>query len=1049
MKNKIFLLALSLGIFVGNFCLFNFVKAGNEFILWPTSLSVSSNNFAVGLGSDYKFTVKIQNWGEIPVAVLASDKFLLHVQIGPVNDGGAMTAIEADFNTGFSGPFSPNETFEKNVSGYWVPRATGKYRIETWVINKQPGNEQYRKIWQNIEVKASPNPPASTPAQSSTPTIIPPSTTNYCGSAGTKYPNSPKIYPADATSFGSDKLCQYGDPTPNYVQFPSRGQAVNWTCKSQNGTAQMQCYAKRNDVVIINPTPTPASPPVSPPISNPTPVPGSGAGVNGQCGFLNGGTATRAMFGGAMLNIMLSRYASFADWAHCSQGQLEMININNWKCIGRDGGTTVTCSYKIDEILLYPACNPLYTHEIKKKNGEVMVPVISTIPCNVGYILEDDIPKETNGKTTWRCRISDEIYTNCGSNPLPEPKVDGVCNPEYSTKYEIKTVETLPEIGLCTSGVQIGPFESATIPGQFSWSCLGTYGGEGVECSAKKNNTTSTARVQTDKIVVNSSIKAISFGNYAYLSFQKNVGGCYIWDSKGNTIGRNLDDPTSSINLATKLSGIWVWPTITTTYYMQCFNRVNIDGKTWLDTDGLKSVTIEGHADPNLENGKCNNEKISYLKTGPVPKIPFDGSHTEKYCISESSSSKEGIGRFLKNSKPDTTYVCLGKNGGANQDCVSLNQPSEGPYAGPAPLDGYCDLDEYSSFACSLGLSEIIKRPKTNADIRLIENYQWKCHGFHGGKTAYCNMIEPSLTPNPSPILNPTPNIIPVFSPTPIQTYIPTPTTIPGAPSNLCGTANNKQYNSNETSFGADTICSSGKSSPSTVDFPEIGKKTEWECSKFGYPFFEKMFGLDVSSCLAERKAQNNPTLVGCGDASGIYPSNAQAFRSQNFCSDRYNLSSEKPVFPTTPGISINWVCRQKTTLSNLFGNKNPVVCSAVKEKTGTDDGGIIKKKCNEICQKDSDCETGKCYQLPMPNCPEGANCLQVMPQKVCRNIKCPVKENCFCSNTDSCVVAGGMCGGFAGKICCSGLSCKASGNHPDASGICERITNEDVPTSR
>jgi len=37
-------------------------------------------------------------------------------------------------------------------------------------------------------------------------------------------------------------------------------------------------------------------------------------------------------------------------------------------------------------------------------------------------------------------------------------------------------------------------------------------------------------------------------------------------------------------------------------------------------------------------------------------------------------------------------------------------------------------------------------------------------------------------------------------------------------------------------------------------------------------------------------------------------------------------------------------------------------------------------------CQTDKDCSEGlKCYQPPMPECPEGFGCIQVMPQKYCR----------------------------------------------------------------
>lgn len=56
------------------------------------------------------------------------------------------------------------------------------------------------------------------------------------------------------------------------------------------------------------------------------------------------------------------------------------------------------------------------------------------------------------------------------------------------------------------------------------------------------------------------------------------------------------------------------------------------------------------------------------------------------------------------------------------------------------------------------------------------------------------------------------------------------------------------------------------------------------------------------------------------------------------------------------------------------------------------------KPGCGNVCRSSADCSTSlTCYQPPMPICPPGVSCIQVMPAKVCRNPACPNKTNCVC----------------------------------------------------
>ena len=317
-----------------------------------------------------------------------------------------------------------------------------------------------------------------------------------------------------------------------------------------------------------------------------------------------------------------------------------------------------------------------------------------------------------------------------------------------------------------------------------------------------------------------------------------------------------------------------------------------------------------------------------------------------------------------------------------------------------------------------------------------------------------------------------------------------------------CGTAR-KIYNADQTSFGDDTLCINSVVDSGETLFPEEGRISEWRCSKTGNWLADVFLPEQVVYCAAGRNSldQNN---VACGDASGAYLSNAQNFRSENFCGNGYNLSSAKPIFPASLGQLVNWVCEPNLIASVFSDNAEMVVCSASREWGGT---VIFGKSCNEICEKNSECETDYCYQLPMPECGEGEGCLDVMPQKVCRSKWCPTVDNCnaecyvnypepncaqegenvyysgevsnsnlgnpseccegleieYCAGVcpisvkgkcvkktnDDCAKLGEMCGGIAGIKCCSSsgpnqleLGCHITNNHPDATGFCDGVTH-------
>jgi len=54
---------------------------------------------------------------------------------------------------------------------------------------------------------------------------------------------------------------------------------------------------------------------------------------------------------------------------------------------------------------------------------------------------------------------------------------------------------------------------------------------------------------------------------------------------------------------------------------------------------------------------------------------------------------------------------------------------------------------------------------------------------------------------------------------------------------------------------------------------------------------------------------------------------------------------------------------------------------------------------CSARCNNDADCGSGYCYHPPMPTCPAGVACPEVMPLPICRNNSCPTSSTCSCNN--------------------------------------------------
>jgi prepilin-type N-terminal cleavage/methylation domain-containing protein len=108
----------------------------------------------------------------------------------------------------------------------------------------------------------------------------------------------------------------------------------------------------------------------------------------------------------------------------------------------------------------------------------------------------------------------------------------------------------------------------------------------------------------------------------------------------------------------------------------------------------------------------------------------------------------------------------------------------------------------------------------------------------------------------------------------------------------ICGTRN-KTYADAATSYGTDTSCSAGTSSPASPAWPAKGASTIWACNG--------IFGGTNASCMADHSLNGV-----CGTNAQAYAYNITAY-SGTFCSAGTS-SPASPAFPAQ-GASVSWTC--------------------------------------------------------------------------------------------------------------------------------------------
>jgi prepilin-type N-terminal cleavage/methylation domain-containing protein len=268
----------------------------------------------------------------------------------------------------------------------------------------------------------------------------------------------------------------------------------------------------------------------------------------------------------------------------------------------------------------------------------------------------------------------------------------------------------------------------------------------------------------------------------------------------------------------------------------------------------------------------------------------------------------------------DCTISTILSNGHVYQyDCLTSS------YSTNVPINGSCGLSNGSNLSSA---------PSTNlcnlGDATAVTGtgpWAWSCAGIHGGTSASCQTSNVPVdgvcgTAHSSNSYSiPSTNLCSAGTPSVVSGSGPWTWTCNGSYTGLspvcaantiidgsCGTAN-KTYAYSVSSYGSDTYCATGTTTPTTPAFPDNGAITNWTC-----------VGLNTgltASCSASRNAV--PVNGSCGTANN---SNSYSIPTTNLCT-LGNATSVSGSGPWT------WTC------AGLNGGTTSGTCTANKKVDG------------------------------------------------------------------------------------------------------------------
>jgi hypothetical protein len=240
---------------------------------------------------------------------------------------------------------------------------------------------------------------------------------------------------------------------------------------------------------------------------------------------------------------------------------------------------------------------------------------------------------------------------------------------------------------------------------------------------------------------------------------------------------------------------------------------------------------------------------------------------TTNLCSLGDATSVTGVGPW--------SWTCTGIRGGTTASCQT----------GGVPVNGSCGTSNNQNLSsipstnlCTLGNATVVSGSGP---------WTWSCTGLNTGSTASCSANK---------IIN-----------------------------GSCGTAN-KTYAYSDSSYGSDTFCTLGTTTPTTPAFPDNGATTNWTC-----------VGLNTgstASCSASRNAV--PVNGSCGTANN---SNSYSIPTTNLCAlgNATVVSGSGPWTWTCTGLNggtTSGTCTVNLSVNGACGTKNGKYASATP--TGT-----------------------------------------------------------------------------------------------------------------
>jgi hypothetical protein len=416
------------------------------------------------------------------------------------------------------------------------------------------------------------------------------------------------------------------------------------------------------------------------------------ATVNGACGAANGTAHLPRPTGGLCSAGTVSGMTGTGPWS--------------WSCVGKNGGTTASCS----DIKVNGKCGPA--------KGVHTYTSPSSGLCNAGNASSVSL---ASNLYTWSCA---GINTGTTAACKAPAKIDGACGAANGVQ-----VPTKPTSGLCTAGKNSAVSKTKTT---WKWTCAAVNGGIKATCSAPIGAVISSIPINGQCGSSNgTTVSSIPTANLCNVGVASSIAGSGPWSwtcagSHGGTTASCSANKTSSPPPVNGACGSANGTTVSTkpsTNLCTTGSATTVSGAgpwTWSCTgaNGGTTASCSANKTATATNGACGSANGTTVSTAP----------TTNLCTTGSATTVSGSGPW--------TWSCTGANGGTSASC-SANKTA-------TPTNGTCG---------SANGTTVSTAPTTNlcstgsaSSVTGTGPWSWSCTGANGGTTASCSANKTGAT---------------------------------------------------------------------------------------------------------------------------------------------------------------------------------------------------------------------------------------------------------------------------------------------------------------